>query len=517
MTAGSHFPNGAFRRTSSQHYTLHHVRSHKEKPSCKEQDHNMTLSQGQANIPGILNAVPAKVQAALGKSPWDVPTFDQWLSQNLSAPHQQLYAQLMESRFTSTEPFPVDFDDLWKAIGFAMKHKAVEALTRNHVEGVDYSLVTQPGKQSGDENTPGRGGHNAKRYVLTIDCAQRFALAAGTERGKEVRTFFVKTMAAVQDYHLLSLLVDKQLTLMKSRHDLLIRQYPKGAQVYYRLDVGFIDGQRLQKAGSSDQLKTRVSQLISQYGTGYLTDVIESPKNRRLESLLKDHPVVKAQRVEKYIKGNRQTELFEINARFTDDIFGEIVREMAKQCINNEPSQEEVMMRLRIEELQEKRALVEALTKAGLPGADFKETLKNLLPDASLVVESDTVASNIRETDEIESQQAVPLSAESDTVDPIGETLETRRSSTDLQNEFIEAHLVVTGNDQDRIHQNHLYRIFTAWISERKVNVTQKMKTVLKKKLAAIEGVTYLNSTRVTSMPQPSPGFHGVAFTARFQ
>jgi hypothetical protein len=38
----------------------------------------------------------------------------------------------------------------------------------------------------------GSGGHNEKRYLLTVDCFKAFCMMAGTDRGKEVRRYFLE-------------------------------------------------------------------------------------------------------------------------------------------------------------------------------------------------------------------------------------------------------------------------------------------------------------------------------------
>lgn len=56
------------------------------------------------------------------------------------------------------------------------------------VEERDYfmELVPQKGEQTG------RGGHNRRDYFLTIDAAKHIAMIAGTEKGFEVREYFIE-------------------------------------------------------------------------------------------------------------------------------------------------------------------------------------------------------------------------------------------------------------------------------------------------------------------------------------
>ncbi len=86
----------------------------------------------------------------------------------------------------SAEQHPVNFDDAWQWIGYFSKQKAKNKLIGNFEEGIDYVLLTQMDKQKS-----GKGGHNREIIMLTVDCFKAFCMMAGTERGKEVRRYFL--------------------------------------------------------------------------------------------------------------------------------------------------------------------------------------------------------------------------------------------------------------------------------------------------------------------------------------
>lgn len=54
------------------------------------------------------------------------------------------------------------------------------------VEDEDYCLLPRLVKQ-----TEGRGGHNKVDYAITLECAKRVAMAEQTDKGEEVRTYFL--------------------------------------------------------------------------------------------------------------------------------------------------------------------------------------------------------------------------------------------------------------------------------------------------------------------------------------
>jgi phage anti-repressor protein len=70
-------------------------------------------------------------------------------------------------------------------------------LQEDFKEGIDYSSgnkdVTQDEFWSSILRTKkGNGGHNENLYFLTIDCFKSFCMMAGTDRGKEVRKYFIQ-------------------------------------------------------------------------------------------------------------------------------------------------------------------------------------------------------------------------------------------------------------------------------------------------------------------------------------
>ena len=90
----------------------------------------------------------------------------------------------------STDPFPIDFDDAWQWIGYSSKQKAYDCLKLNLEEGLDFS--TERLKNRISEETPRKKGRPAKTIYLTTDGFKMFCQSAGTDKGKQVRRYFVE-------------------------------------------------------------------------------------------------------------------------------------------------------------------------------------------------------------------------------------------------------------------------------------------------------------------------------------
>jgi anti-repressor protein len=98
--------------------------------------------------------------------------------------------ELALSLIQSAKPFPIDFDEGWQWLGYSSKHKAKEKLKRNFEEKIDFEVFTHLG-----ENPTHRGvrvGRPAEKIFLSIDCFKSLGMMAGTSKGKEVRSYFLK-------------------------------------------------------------------------------------------------------------------------------------------------------------------------------------------------------------------------------------------------------------------------------------------------------------------------------------
>lgn len=92
---------------------------------------------------------------------------------------------------TSGYTHPVDFDLAWVWLGYSSKQKALNKLKNksNFDEGMDF-ILTQTVKVQIE------GGREVSRpfqqISLTIECFKSMGMMAGTEKGKEVRRYFLK-------------------------------------------------------------------------------------------------------------------------------------------------------------------------------------------------------------------------------------------------------------------------------------------------------------------------------------
>jgi phage anti-repressor protein len=91
------------------------------------------------------------------------------------------FSRIVESQ----EPYPVDFDQAWQWIGYSNKANALRTLQANFEAETDYSSILM-------NRSDGKPGKPYNAYFLTVDCFKSFCMMAGTEKGKEVRRYYLE-------------------------------------------------------------------------------------------------------------------------------------------------------------------------------------------------------------------------------------------------------------------------------------------------------------------------------------
>lgn len=83
----------------------------------------------------------------------------------------------------SEDPFPVDFDEAWQWCGYNKKSDGKNKLLRNFTKGSDYQFLRDMPQKS--------KGRPLEKIKLSVDAFKAFAMMAGTDKGKEVRKYFI--------------------------------------------------------------------------------------------------------------------------------------------------------------------------------------------------------------------------------------------------------------------------------------------------------------------------------------
>jgi anti-repressor protein len=157
--------------------------------------------------------------------------------------------ELALSLVQSIKPFPIDFELGWQWLGYSSKHKAKEKLKRNFEEGIDFEVFTQMGVNSTQSGI--KGGRPGEKIFLSIDCFKSLGMMAGTSKGKEVRSYFLKCER-----------IAKQ----------ALEVIPAQAQEIERLKL------ELELAKTQERLLTTTSALATMHGSGMVALILGKPE-----------------------------------------------------------------------------------------------------------------------------------------------------------------------------------------------------------------------------------------------
>ena len=120
----------------------------------------------------------------------------------------------------SEDRFPICFDDAVEWLGYSSKQKARNKLVNHFETGIDYTIaVTQTVKSDNHAglSVQEQGVLARKSNIrLTIDCFKQLGMMAGTQKGKQIRRYFLECEEIVQ--HLLAK-IDSRLAAIEAKLD----------------------------------------------------------------------------------------------------------------------------------------------------------------------------------------------------------------------------------------------------------------------------------------------------------
>ena len=193
--------------------------------------------------------------------------------------------------FHPTNDYPVNLEHVYKDLGFANKGNAMKTIKSNFSVDEDYkTIIFQTEKNKLNEETRGR---KEETVMLNIDTYKSLCMLVKTDKGKEIRKYYVKLeniynqiiKKEIENKDKLLIEKDKQLELktienIKDKESILLKSYDKKSIVY----LIFISG-ILWKFGYTDNIKRRLSEHKREINQDIqLLWCIESNDNLQLEN-----------------------------------------------------------------------------------------------------------------------------------------------------------------------------------------------------------------------------------------
>lgn len=218
--------------------------------------------------------------------------------------------------YHQTTDFVVNLENIYKMIGFANKANAKRTLKNNFVLNENYKIIFIPRDENSTIIQKDRG-RQEENIMLNIDTFKNLCMISKTDKGKEIRKYYVKlenvyNSIIKDDYE--KQLQQKTIENIKDKEQILLESYNKKSIIY----LIFISG-ILWKFGYTNDINVRLNEHRRDINKDIqLIWCIESIDNIFLEKELKDYLKNTTQRKEQvFTNGNGkqhlQTELIEIH------------------------------------------------------------------------------------------------------------------------------------------------------------------------------------------------------------
>jgi len=283
---------------------------------------------------------------------------------NFSAFEQQLFVSSFYC-YLNCDPktdFIIDLDHVWKWLGFNQKVKARELLEKHFVIDNDYKLLLSlTGKQdlnlavvepSIPLSQKKHGGHNIKKYMLSVKTFKSLCLKADTKKADEIHEYYIKLEETLHEaigeesdelkmqlenkdielkqektkiaklnleLHKKDVILDNQvmkseLEKTKLREKTILEQFPPNTQcVYYGLiDNVSTANEPLIKFGNSNNLRSRILQHRETYDNFRLVNAFKVGNKCEIECAIKCNHIFSARLRSLTIKNKNYVELLNI-------------------------------------------------------------------------------------------------------------------------------------------------------------------------------------------------------------
>jgi len=112
------------------------------------------------------------------------------IKNNFSDVQQHLFLTSFYSyvNYDYKKDYVIDLDEIWVWLGFQQKYNAKLLLEKQFIENIDYKLLDI----IKNESKKGSGGHNIKKYMMTVKTFKSFCLKASTKKADEIHEYFIK-------------------------------------------------------------------------------------------------------------------------------------------------------------------------------------------------------------------------------------------------------------------------------------------------------------------------------------
>ena len=101
--------------------------------------------------------------------------------------------------YDSKKDFVVDFDSVWKWVGFSRKDPGKRLLEKNFTIDIDYQIKKTAPQVGGAVLETVNGGQNKETILLTVNAFKKFCLKANTKKADEIHDYYIKLENLLQE------------------------------------------------------------------------------------------------------------------------------------------------------------------------------------------------------------------------------------------------------------------------------------------------------------------------------
>jgi hypothetical protein len=249
--------------------------------------------------------------------------------------------------------FVIDLDNVWNWLGFSSKFNAKRLLEKCFTLDLDYKqLLLSNEKQTTDT----RGGHNKEIFMLNIKTFKLFCIKAGTKKADEIHEYFIKLEEILQEVlieegnelkqqilqiedtnkHEYDSKLEKQKLL--EREKILMQEYATIGAIFYVIKVKtFENGQYIVKIGESRRgVLARYKEHKTKYEECLLLDCFTVNKSKDFETFIKEHDLVRRNRVNDLPGHETELELFLVGKNLSYQTLLDIINTNIKYFNNSD-------------------------------------------------------------------------------------------------------------------------------------------------------------------------------------
>jgi hypothetical protein len=267
--------------------------------------------------------------------------------------------------------FVIDLDNLWQWLGFNQKVNAKRILENHFKLDKDYIVLLNhvveqnniAPEPSGAKKENTRGGHNKEKIMLNVKTFKKLCLKTGTKKADEIHDYFIKLEHFLQEIIMeesneLKLQLEQQQENQKTeiqkieenqkqalqkqkvleREKILLAEYGTIGSIFYIIKVKTFENKNyIIKIGESRRgIAQRYKEHKSKYEECLLLDCFVVNKSKDFETFIKDHELVRGNRVRDWKGHETELELFLIGKELSYITLLNIINNNLKYFNNND-------------------------------------------------------------------------------------------------------------------------------------------------------------------------------------